>query len=72
MNRAGTLWVAADDEEMEEVRRKENYYYRARRWRREVLDARALAEAEPKPETQDWAGGLRVPADSVIYPPCAA
>jgi glycine/D-amino acid oxidase-like deaminating enzyme len=66
----GTLWVAADDEEMEEVRRKENYYTE-RGVVVEVLDARALAEAEPNLRP-GLAGGLRVPADSVIYPPCAA
>ena len=66
----GTLWVAADDEEMEEVRRKENYYTE-RGVGVEVLDARALAEAEPNLRP-GLAGALRVPADSVIYPPCAA
>lgn len=42
----GTLWVATDDEEMAEVRRKERFYSE-RGVRVAVLDARALAEAEP-------------------------
>jgi glycine/D-amino acid oxidase-like deaminating enzyme len=66
----GTIWVAADDEEMEEVRRKQNFY-ETRGMLVEVLDAHALAEAEPNLR-QGLVGGLRVPADSVIYPPCAA
>jgi D-hydroxyproline dehydrogenase subunit beta len=66
----GTIWVAADDEEMAEVRRKE-HYYNERGVSVEVLDARALAEAEPNLRP-DLVGGLRVPGDSVIYPPCAA
>jgi len=37
----------------------------------EVLDAQALAEAEPHLRP-GLVGGLRVPGDSVIYPPCAA
>jgi D-hydroxyproline dehydrogenase subunit beta len=66
----GTIWVAADDQEMAEVRRKE-HYYNERGVSVEVLDARALAEAEPNLRP-DLVGGLRVPGDSVIYPPCAA
>lgn len=66
----GTIWVAADDEEMVEVRRKEKFYSE-RGVTVEVLDARALEEAEPNLR-KGLAGGLRVPADSVIYPPCAA
>ena len=66
----GTIWVAADDQEMAEVRRKE-HYYNERGVSVEVLDARALAEAEPN-LSPDLVGGLRVPGDSVIYPPCAA
>ncbi|MFL6637103.1 MAG: FAD-dependent oxidoreductase, partial [Paraburkholderia graminis] len=53
----GSIWVAADDEEMAEVRRKEKYY-RARGVAVEVLDERALAEAEPNLR-QGLAGGLR-------------
>lgn len=66
----GTIWVAADDEEMAEVLRKERFYSE-RGVAVEVLDAQALAEAEPSLR-RGMVGGLRVPGDSVIYPPCAA
>jgi len=66
----GTIWVAADDEEMAEVRRKEEYY-RERGVLVQVLDNKALAEAEPNLRP-GLVGGLRVPNDSVIYPPSAA
>ena len=66
----GTIWVAADDEEMAEVSRKQKFYSE-RGVGVEVLDARALAEAEPNLRP-GLIGGLRVPGDSVIYPPCAA
>ena len=66
----GTIWIAADDEEMDEARRKEKFYS-DRGVRVEVLDGRALAEAEPNLRP-GLIGGLRVPGDSVIYPPCAA
>ena len=67
---AGTVWVAADEEEMEEVRRKQALYASIE-VRAEVLDAKALAEAEPNLRA-GLAGGLLVPDDAVIYPPCAA
>ncbi len=66
----GTIWVAADEEEITEVARKEKFYSE-RGVPVEVLDARSLAEAEPNLRG-GLAGGLRVPGDSVIYPPCAA
>jgi len=66
----GTIWVAVDDEEMAEVRRKEKYYA-ARGVKTEILDGQSLAEAEPNLRP-GLVGGLRVPGDSVIYPPCAA
>lgn len=66
----GTIWVAADDEEMREVARKQKFYSE-RGAAVEVLDAQSLAEAEPNLRP-GLAGGLRVAADSVIYPPCAA
>ncbi len=67
---AGTIWVAADEEEMAEVRRK-HAFYGARGVATEVLDAAALAQAEPHLRP-GLAGGLRVPGDAVLYPPCAA
>ena len=66
----GTIWVAVDDEEMAEVRRKEQFYAE-RGVKTEILDAQSLAEAEPNLRP-GLLGGLRVPGDSVIYPPCAA
>jgi D-hydroxyproline dehydrogenase subunit beta len=66
----GTMWVAADEEEMAEVRRKkallDGIGVRA-----EVLDSRQLAEAEPNLRP-GLAGALLVADDSVVYPPCAA
>jgi glycine/D-amino acid oxidase-like deaminating enzyme len=66
----GTIWIAVDDEEMAEVKRKEKFYSE-RGVRVEVLDAQSVAEAEPNLRP-GLVGGLRVPGDSVIYPPCAA
>ena len=66
----GTIWIAADDEEMAEARRKEKFYAE-RGVKTEMLDAHSLAEAEPNLRL-GLVGGLRVPGDSVIYPPCAA
>ena len=66
----GTIWVAADEDEMREVKRKQNFYSE-RGVAVEVLDAQSLAEAEPNLR-EGLVGGLRVAGDSVIYPPCAA
>jgi glycine/D-amino acid oxidase-like deaminating enzyme len=66
----GTIWIAADDEEMAEARRKEKFYSE-RGVPVEILDAHSLAEAESNLRP-GLVGGLRVPGDSVIYPPCAA
>ena len=69
-DQCGTIWVAADEEEMIEVRRKQDYYGK-RRVPTQVLDARALQSLEPNLRP-DLAGGLLVPEDGVLYPPCAA
>lgn len=66
----GTIWVAADEEEMAEVRRKKALYD-GMGVRAEMLDAAQLAEAEPHLRA-GLAGGLLVPDDSTVYPPCAA
>ena len=66
----GTIWIAADDDEMAEARRKAKFYS-DRGVQVEILDARSLYEAEPQLRP-GLIGGLRVPGDSVIYPPCAA
>jgi D-hydroxyproline dehydrogenase subunit beta len=68
--RCGTIWVAADDEEMGQARRK-CAYYAGRSVATRILDSRELAEAEPHLRRR-LAGGLLVPGDSVVYPPCAA
>ncbi len=66
----GTIWVAADDEEMAEVQRK-HAFYGAREVPTEILSARALKEQEPNLR-DGMAGGLLVVEDVVLYPPCAA
>ena len=66
----GTIWVAADEEEMIEVRRKRDYYGN-RGVATQVLDAQALQTLEPNLRP-GIAGGLLVPEDGVLYPPCAA
>jgi D-hydroxyproline dehydrogenase subunit beta len=66
----GTIWVAADEEEMTEVRRKHDYYGE-REVPTEVLDAQALHVLEPNLR-RGLVGGLLVPQDLVINPPCAA
>lgn len=65
----GTLWVAADGEEMAAVHAKAEVYAKAG-IPAEILDERALAEAEPQLRP-GLAGGLRLPEDGVIYPPAA-
>ncbi|MFZ0639144.1 MAG: FAD-binding oxidoreductase [Candidatus Acidiferrales bacterium] len=66
----GTIWVAADLEEMSAVTQKRQFY-EARGVRTEILDAHALHEAEPNLRA-GLPGGLLVPEDAVIYAPCAA
>lgn len=66
----GTLWVAADAEEMLEVKRKRDFYTQ-RGVKVEMLDSAGVAAAEPNLRP-GLAGGLRVPDDAVLYPPCAA
>ena len=66
----GTLWIAADDEEMQEVFAKRKSYAKCG-INSEILDERTLREAEPNLRA-GLAGALRVPNDAVIYPPAAA
>jgi D-hydroxyproline dehydrogenase subunit beta len=63
----GTLWIAADDEQMVEVDRKYEFYA-SRGIAADVLSERDLLKAEPMLRT-GMAGGLLVHGDSVIYPP---
>lgn len=65
----GTLWIASDDDEMAEVRRKHIVYALAG-VQSEILSADRLAREEP--HLRPMAGALRVPSDGVLYPPCAA
>ncbi len=66
----GTLWIAADDEEMALVAAKAAYY-RERGEAVEVLDSHALRQAEPQLRA-GLVGALRVSGDRVVYPPAAA
>jgi glycine/D-amino acid oxidase-like deaminating enzyme len=66
----GTLWVAADDEEMAEVHPRRTIYNEA------GIEARVLSSAELAREEPNLRpglrGGLLVPGDGVVYPPAAA
>ncbi len=66
----GTIWVAADEEESIEVRRKSDYYG-SLGVPTEVLDSHRLKCLEPNLR-EGMVGGLLVPEDGVLYPPCAA
>lgn len=66
----GSIWIAADEEEMREVKRKYRFYT-DRGLAVSILDAPQLAEAEPNLRP-GLAGGLLMPGDSVCYPPSAA
>ena len=66
----GTLWVAADEQEMDEVRRKRDFYA-AKPVPVEVLDSPTLRQAEPNLRG-GLAGALLVSNDAVVYAPCVA
>ena len=66
----GTIWVAEDDAQMNAVREK-GRLFDDHGIASAVLDARALAGLEPNLR-KGLAGGLLVPGDAVVYPPCAA
>ncbi len=66
----GTLWLAADDEEMAEAERKQKFY-RDRNVPAQLLTAQRIEELEPNLKP-GLAGGLLVPEDAVLYPPAAA
>lgn len=69
-NQCGTIWVAADDEEMAGVHRKASYYER-RGVPVQILSAEELERLEPNLR-KGMAGGLLVSEDGVLYPPSAA
>ena len=66
----GTLWVAADEDELAAARDKQATL-RSHGVRAELLDARQMAAAEPQLRA-GLAGGLVQPDDVVVYPPCVA
>ena len=66
----GTIWIAAELQEMEEVHRKQAIY-REHGIFTEILEQAALRKREPNLHP-DLQGGLLVPSDAVLYPPCAA
>jgi len=66
----GTLWIAADDEELAEIHAK-HAGYAAAGIRSVVMNARELAAAEPNLRS-GLAGALLVPQDAVVLPPVAA
>ena len=68
----GTLWIASDEEEMAEARRKLGVYHGCGLGA-EIVDEKVMRELEPGLR-EGLAGGLLVPGDSVVYPPpiCAA
>ncbi len=65
----GTLWLAAEEPEMDLVRAKAELY-RAHGIAAEALSAAEVAAEEPRLRP-GLAGGLLVPGDRVIYPPAA-
>lgn len=66
----GTLWVAADEEELAEAARK-HAWLAERGVPGQLLTARAMASLEPNLRP-NLAGGLRVVEDAVVYPPVVA
>ena len=69
-DQCGTLWIAADDEEMSEAQRKLSYYS-ARGVPARLLSARELAAAEPNLRA-GLTGALLVEEDAVVYAPAVA
>ena len=69
-NHCGTLWIAADEEEMNAAEEK-LARLKAHDVPCQLLDARALAAAEPALRP-GLAGALKVSSDSMVYAPNAA
>ncbi len=65
--RCGTLWIASDEADMALAARKAAWL-RERGLRAELLDASALARAEPMLRG-DLQGALKLPDDGRVYPP---
>ena len=66
----GTLWVAEDGEQLDAIEKK-RFTYSAEGIDAEVVGAAGIATLEPNLRP-GLAGALRVPGDSVLYPPSAA
>jgi glycine/D-amino acid oxidase-like deaminating enzyme len=66
----GTIWVAADEEELAEAERKKAYL-EARAVPVQMLSASELSALEPNLRA-GLPGGLLVPEDAVVYPPVVA
>jgi glycine/D-amino acid oxidase-like deaminating enzyme len=66
----GAIWIAADEEEMNAAGQKKEFYQK-QGVEAQILDAAALAEAEPNLRP-GLAGGLFMPGDLVVYPPCVS
>jgi glycine/D-amino acid oxidase-like deaminating enzyme len=66
----GTLWVAADQEEMAEVERKHSLYSH-HQVPTSILNKSALVSLEPELKS-DLAGALLVQSDAVVYAPIVA
>ncbi|HMD19654.1 MAG TPA: FAD-dependent oxidoreductase [Alloacidobacterium sp.] len=69
-DRCGTLWIAADEDEMQEVYRK-CARFTSSGIGAEILDPQSLADAEPNLR-RPLTGALRVPSDAVLHAPGAA
>ncbi|HYD81793.1 MAG TPA: FAD-dependent oxidoreductase [Paucimonas sp.] len=69
-SRCGTLWIAADDEELDAARLKRRTL-NAHDIACELLDAQGLYQLEPRLRP-GLAGGLRVSGDGITYPPGSA
>jgi len=70
LEHCGTLWIAEDESQLDALTAKRDAYASAG-VASEILDARALTEAEPQLRS-GLAGALRVVDDSVVYPPGVA
>lgn len=68
--RCGTLWVAEDDAQMAHATARAERLAR-RGWQASLLSGAQLAKAEPALRA-GLAGGVRVVADSIVYPPAVA
>jgi glycine/D-amino acid oxidase-like deaminating enzyme len=68
--RTGTLWIATDEEEMDEAARKRSFYATHDVDSR-LLSAQELRDAEPSLR-EGLAGALQVPDDAVVYAPNVA